>query len=275
MATYPTWAPDRALRLGIYPGSAMTIGGLAFRTWAPQQSQQAAVVSVYAFEGVHNPTQGIPAQAVLVASNVTLTARGDDRGEQRWDKFSVLVPFSSPFPYAGSSQLHFWIKWVSGATTFVVDGVDDGGSPVYSADYRVAHPVTGAPSLVSLVTWPVVGLIEDVAAASREPLLSGSYGPWSAAVGLSSFDWCLSRVPAATGWTLAFGQWSGVPSGGVCSSWLLSPTPLATGVVGSAGLATGRIQVPAAMVHAELALQVSLTNGAMSNGLRVRVGGGL
>jgi hypothetical protein len=237
------------------------------------QSQQSAVVSIYAYQGAYIPTQAMPPQAVLVASNVALTARGDDRGDRGWDKYSVLVPFASPFPYTGG-QLHFWFKWQSGATTFVVDGVDDGGSSAYSADYREAQ-FNGSPNLVSLTTWPVMGLIEDVAASAREPALAGLHEPWSAASGVSSFDWRLTQVPASIGWTLAAGQWSGAPSGGACSSWLLSPSPIATGVADASGVALGRIKVPAALLHSEIALQMALSNGMMSNALRIRIGGGL
>jgi hypothetical protein len=270
-------------------GGAMTIGGIAFRSWRPFQMDAPLVIASIGF-GVATPTsnvvtsQSLHAQFNPLVGGVgfcTLPDIGPHASEPRFDRFQLKIPFSTPVTYSGTGDLYITITLAgpsSQVPVYVVDAVNDPGFG-YGGWWSQPNPGPGNPIYYDLLgICPMIGLLPATTAV-QEPLLELYGEPW---IG-QSMELQLSRAPASTTAYLFIGTWQPT-SVSPCAFHLASQVVYGTLTTDVNGFARWSVPIPNAVsnVDLELAFQAALQVQPIpalpvpfSNALRVTIGGGL
>ena len=262
-------------------GPSMSIGGIAFRMWRPftgsgpltinwvkmGQSSAGAVSSssnsLWMAPGIYNPPLG---SGVIQAVN--------DFAPTSFDTWSLVIPFTQPFPYTAGNNLHIWIQ-VGGTLPlgFEVDGAADGTSV---SSYGMLFGSTGGTTIGSC---PIIGLIPAPQPSTLPPKLIAYGEPW---VG-RSLELQLSQAPPSQTAIIVFGSWtpgSQIP----CAIHVTSGSPPLFPplflICDQFGVVRAPFSIPLhpAFLHLDLGIQAAVSTGSgmlMSNGLKVTIGGAL
>ncbi|MBK8098139.1 MAG: hypothetical protein IPK26_13590 [Planctomycetes bacterium] len=270
------------------PGPVV-IGGLAFRTWRPFDIDGTLVVEEVFME--NSATQFVTpgslgslpnpnATNLVVGGSVVLADPGPDWVEPRFDRYAVVLPFTTSFahnPNTINGNLDIWIRFsrTSTAQQFQVDCTAD-EDPTYGTSYQASIPVNRQVATVGSI--PIIGLLAGATPLIQSTAVLVAHGEPRIGQGL---ELQVGRLPANALVAMAFGGFGhGVPFG-PCQTFVTNAitTPfLVADAAGFVRLSASPFPVNGASLHSELGIQAVFLAGPtvlFSNALRVRVGGSL
>ncbi|MBK8095747.1 MAG: S8/S53 family peptidase [Planctomycetes bacterium] len=281
-------------------GGPALIGGIAFRSWLPFEVTgplSGSIVMENTPPGGVNATVGVPVPpgslfrspgtTAVNVGNFNLPGTPTSWVGTSFQEFSFVVPFTTPFSYAGGgpngSNLSIWI-FLTGPipTLFRVDSVADGPDAANVFHYGCLTASQGPGPAVSLGCTPVFALLP--AAPTPLPTLTPLLRVIGEPLLGNQVEVQLSQVAAGSATVLVLGTWSPgafVPFPG-CTQHIVAPfftTVAAADQIGFVRWPLLTVPATPSWIHVDFGVQaMSLlqpSGAILSNGVRVVVGGGL